>query len=172
MKSFMADAAPPAGAAEAGTAAKYATKAPLIAYCIIMGAVGGFVSVMQRLQRQDCTRLTRLIELTYGRYGIMLASVNGSVFAVLLYVLFATGVMQGDLFPKLFPVFVPEVAGVFPTGITFRHFLDLVRPQTVGDLALILVWSFVAGFAERLVPDALGRFAIAAPPSGPTPAKS
>ena len=32
------------------------------------------------------------------------------------------------------------------------------RPDSVADYAKLVIWMFLAGFAERLVPDTLTRF--------------
>ena len=53
----------------------------------------------------------------------------------MLYFIIASGFLTGDLFPTLSqPV-----------------------PAHLKDWAKLLLWSFVAGFAERLVPDTLDR---------------
>ncbi len=139
---------------------KYATRAPLLAFCIMMGALGGFISLMRRMQASDprvCVGVTRLIQLEHGRHTVILAPVTGAIFAVILFLMFAGGVLQGQFFPHIFPVDNENVAKAFPQGLTFRHFLDLVKPSRAEDVALVLLWSFMAGFAERLVPDALER---------------
>jgi hypothetical protein len=43
-------------------------------------------------------------------------------------------------------------------GVDLLKFLLATVPATSADFAKLMVWSFVAGFAERLVPDTLSRF--------------
>lgn len=43
-------------------------------------------------------------------------------------------------------------------GATFATFTDM-GPATGGDYAKVLVWAFIAGFFEQLVPDVLDRVA-------------
>ena len=40
---------------------------------------------------------------------------------------------------------------------TFWRFTDGTYPISGKDYALLIIWSFLAGFLERLVPDALNR---------------
>jgi hypothetical protein len=43
--------------------------------------------------------------------------------------------------------------------IDLATFLRSAGPATGADLAKLTVWSFIAGFAERFVPDVLSRLA-------------
>jgi hypothetical protein len=58
-----------------------------------------------------------------------------------LYVLFAAGRLRGALFP--------EIEGGLLSGFA--------TPAPGVDEAKLLAWSFVAGFAEKFVPDRLDR---------------
>jgi hypothetical protein len=44
-----------------------------------------------------------------------------------------------------------------PGGVYFNQFLKCSTPATGIDYALLIIWCFLAGFAERLVPDTLNR---------------
>jgi hypothetical protein len=91
------------------------------------------------------------MELEHGRYVVMSAPLFGAIFAVILYLLFVSGYVSGDLVPKFLP-------SADSTGaLRFREFMDRAQPLAVQDVGKVLIWSFLAGFAERLVPDALDR---------------
>lgn len=87
----------------------------------------------------------------------------GAVAAPVTYYAFASGLLQGPLFPDF-------------TGCqeTSSSSLILFACKTKGpvETAKLLVWVFVAGFFERFVPDVLeggGVRAARASQSGPTP---
>jgi hypothetical protein len=44
-----------------------------------------------------------------------------------------------------------------PSSVDFSTFVNETGPATGMDFALLLFWAFVAGFAERLVPDTIDR---------------
>ncbi len=116
----------------------------------VAGATGGIVSMLQRLQTvpQEQKRTDSVIQLQYGSTGLLLQSVlTGGIFATLLLLFFAGGILTGELFPQ-----VEGARNLF-------EWLKLI-PDQGRHLAKLLLWAFVAGFAERLVPDFLDRLAV------------
>ena len=191
---------------------------------MMAGIVGGCVSMLQRIQStpSDGDALFNLAALTSGWRGIMLAPVYGGIFAILLFVLFAGGVLNGAVFPTIVTPersradtpaaasadSVPTTPAVSPSSgqaataqespqltttstatpadstatpesprpksptptpspaaspssrsrvLTIDKFLRETGPASGVSYALLIVWSFLAGFAERLVPDTLNR---------------
>ena len=116
----------------------------------MIGALGGFVSMLQRLQSLPSggQRNENLIEMVYGRNSILSQSLlSGACFSLVLLFIFLGGLLRGGLFPDY-----PD-----QNGATFIHLLRTVSLDGT-QFAKLLVWSFIAGFAERFVPDFLDRF--------------
>ena len=110
----------------------------------------GAVSFERRLQSLPSRgeSLGDLVELSSGS-GLYLSPFTGGVFAIVLYVLFSTGLAEGIIFPKFNEL--ATAAG------TLSEFASRIHPGTTQDWAKLLIWSFIAGFAERFVPDTLDR---------------
>lgn len=193
----------------------------------LAGIVGGCVSMLQRIQAapSDGDALFNLAALTNGWRGILLSPLYGAIFASLLFVLFAGGILNGSVFPTIVtpsrgatqtaptatspaPAGVgqraglaspspgstpagpaapaadnknpnnpagaaatqPETAKPEPTTpppaaaatprpgvLQIKEFLIGTGPASGIAYALLIIWSFLAGFAERLVPDTLNR---------------
>ena len=192
------------------------------------GIVGGCVSMLQRIQSapSEGDALFNLAALTNGWRGLSLSPLYGGIFASLLFILFAAGLLQGSAFPKIetatgtlvekangeqtknqnpAPAATPGAtpstdtqasttntqatttdtqAGTTPTQRTtdtqrtaetqrsaetqrptetqrtilhVKDFLQGTGPRDGVSFALLMIWSFIAGFAERLVPDTLNR---------------
>ncbi len=125
---------------------------PLVPFAIVFvtGAIGGAVSFERRVQSLPSRgeSLGDLVELNEGT-GLYLSPITGGIFAIVLYLLFASGLVDGPIFPKLSGPTVP--AG------TLSEFASKIHPATTQDWGKLLAWSFVAGFAERFVPDTLDR---------------
>jgi hypothetical protein len=183
----------------------------------VVGAMGGFVSALQRIQSPptEGDSLYNLSLLFYGSSSVFVAPISGAIFAILLYLLFSAGILSGSFFPTIFtpqgnyatqvtPDEAPnanvsnsaldspptgnttssgnssQAGGELTTrntnttrgpkqtpsptpkpvpksGLNVFDFLADSGPPSGRDYALLIIWCFIAGFAERFVPDALDR---------------
>lgn len=118
------------------------------------GMGGGIVANYLRLRgltpmtvRADTSEAMRAIVQVYA--GPLVAG----VFGVLTYCLFMSGLLQGALFPK----FVGTEAEFNRHDIL--SFFVSMYPELNRDGILALVWAFVAGFSEKMIPNILDRLA-------------
>src|SRR5262245_43076709 len=215
---------------------------------VFAGMVGALVSMQQRSQAAPCDggSIHNFANLTHGGLGIFLSPISGGIFAALLYLMFASGLLKGTFFPQITTLNVPcpapstsatptptlptianagtptnagTAASAASNGDTDRtaaarpdktanagsaaatpdkaanaaatpdsaadqrrqqqppaqeqdaqqrqngssliallhEFLSQTGPCGGNNYALLVIWAFIAGFAERLVPDALNR---------------
>jgi hypothetical protein len=120
---------------------------------VIVGAIGGFVSVQQRIQSAPAEgdAIRGVLSLSDGWFSVYLSPLTGAISATVLYLLFAGGLLKGDLFPEIGAEKGPG------TALDFQTFLSMIEPRNSVAYAKLLIWGFIAGFAERLVPDTLNR---------------
>ncbi len=119
----------------------------LLALAGIAGATGGMMSVSQRVQTDtpESDAITNLWALSQAETAVFFAPVTGLIFALVLSLFFAGGVLSGSVFPDFSdPKYHSE------------WFMVLFNGKA---LAVWLLWAFVAGFCERMVPDALDALA-------------
>jgi hypothetical protein len=120
--------------------------AALLALAGIAGATGGMMSVIQRMHAStpESDPATDLWALSQAETAVFFAPVEGLIFAIVLSLCFAGGVLKGTIFPEL-------------TGPRESEwFLTLFNGK---NLAIWLLWAFIAGFLERLVPNTLDSLA-------------
>jgi len=122
--------------------------APMVPVVLGLGALGGLVGLQRRLKNLSMPDL-RLLASSW-RYPL-LAPLVGGVLALVLYALFISGLLGGELFPKMCPEFI------VPSGDA-RDQLLRCAPESVSAYAKLYFWSFLAGFSERFVVDIIGRF--------------
>lgn len=131
--------------------------ATTFAVIVASGMVGAVMSIFRRIQTTQTTPVSdpvvELSSLEHGKIGIWLSMFSGGVFAVVLYILFASGLFT---VPGVTPSF-SQAEAVHLSGFTLYFFADEVGPKNYQDFAKIVAWSFAAGFLERLVPDVLDR---------------
>jgi hypothetical protein len=169
-----------------------------LATVALAGIIGGCVSMLQRIQSapSEGDALFNLAALSNGWRGLSLSPLYGGIFASLLFVLFAAGILRGSVFPRIntpatiaaqialgetelqkpaeqgtnaagqtnvasnTPANPPRAAVVPPADSEILQIKDFIRQTGPADgvsYALLIIWSFIAGFAERLVPDTLNR---------------
>lgn len=121
---------------------------------LFIGALGGLLSVQQRYLsiKREGDPIENISEMMQGWARVFLPAITGALFALLLFMIFAGGLIKGELFPE-FINSKPEASGV-----SFKKLLEGAQPIGPPDYAKLIVWSFLAGFAERFVPDTLSRF--------------
>jgi hypothetical protein len=125
---------------------------------MVAGAGGAFVSSLRRLYsfqdifpRRKYVRLFQKMNFYVVAYSLVPAVV-GIIAAVMIYLLFAAGLLKGDLFPEF-------SCAEGKTCTDFHGFVSDWMPVNAPANAKAIVWGFIAGFSERFMPDILNRLA-------------
>lgn len=71
---------------------------------VVTGAMGGFVSALQRIQSppSEGDSLYNLSLLFHGSKSVFVSPISGSIFAILLYLMFTSGILTGAFFPAIY----------------------------------------------------------------------
>ena len=130
---------------------KFPPMAMVFGWVFYLGIVGGYISALRRLQNLDMAGdpLIAIYNIEASASALWLSPLLGAAFAMILSLLFIGGLVSGSVFPRF-----QEVTWKI---VTLRDWLCAVQPNGYKDYAVLLVWSFIAGFAERLVPDSLDK---------------
>jgi hypothetical protein len=115
---------------------------------LFVGFVGGFVGLQRRLKTLPAEDLTLLAN---SWVAIALSPIAGAILAELVYLLFISGLLAGDMFPK----FVRDQGSETAPGL--KAIFDVHCP-TAQDYAKVLFWSFVAGFSEKFATNIISQF--------------
>lgn len=129
--------------------------AAMVSGVLYFGIIGGFVSSQRRMQKlpTDTDPLISIFGLDSAGYFLWLSPLLGAIFAVVLMLMFVAGYLQGPVFPVFATVEHHQAAvGFFDVA---WHTL----PTSSAEYGKLYIWAFLAGFAERLVPDSLDRLA-------------
>ena len=118
--------------------------APLVAF--VCGVIGGFVGLQRRLKRMSDDDLMLLAN---SWVYVCLSPLVGGILAVITYILFISGLLAGDLFPK----FVAD-PGMSAKGLDKIFAIH----GEFADYGKMMFWCFIAGFSERFATDIISRF--------------
>lgn len=130
--------------------------------CLIVvsfsGIIGGFVSALKRMYafKDIFPKKDFCVWLKQANFYVICYStippLIGAIAAIILYVIFASGMLTGDLFPEFHCARGQDMCN------QFKDFVSDWQPETAKDYAKSIVWGFIAGFSERFVPDILNKF--------------
>lgn len=110
----------------------------------LFGVLGAYFSRVMSFQSKP--KLIGFEDVTnYRLWMLTLRALYGAIGAVVLYFFLRSGIISGHIFPNF--------AGS-GTAASNANFGELASKADFGKL---LVWSFIAGFSERLIPDTLER---------------
>lgn len=121
------------------------------------GMLGAYFSRMIAFQSNLATIKFNEVVSSYVGRMLRLRMLYGMIGALIFYLLVRSGVINGPLFPKVDAVTIAEnVPGSIGGGkAKVATTLTILMPSA--ELAKLLVWSFIAGFSERLVPETIAR---------------
>ncbi|AXK40918.1 hypothetical protein [Crenobacter cavernae] len=115
---------------------------PLLTF--IAGNVGGYVGIHRSLSG---LKDQEVVELSTSWLGLIVPSFVGGILACVLYTLFISGIIRGELFPNI----------VNDSGAAPEDFGAIFHQHADGPAAYakLLFWAFVAGFNQQYVVDVI-----------------
>ncbi|MDH5178036.1 MAG: hypothetical protein OEZ39_19070 [Gammaproteobacteria bacterium] len=126
---------------------------PFIVPVFLTGALGGLCNSYLRMKNVP-SAVNTMQDPVSNRLAILQAYISplvAGILGILLFSLFLTGMITGSLFP--------DFNGVNEKYHNMYEQFRQVAPKTYLDAAKSLVWSFIAGFSERLVPNIIDKMA-------------
>jgi hypothetical protein len=125
---------------------------PLVIFVALGGMLGAYFSALARLYNVDQLSIA-LITPTMSRLGggyllmySLVPPIIGAIAAIVLYVIFLAGLMGNG---GVFLVMACKDGKCDTLFAVLHHF----EPSEAQDYCKVLVWTFAAGFSERLVPN-------------------
>jgi hypothetical protein len=133
---------------------------------MFFGLLGAFTSIMRRM-RSDADQhggggessYKELTALAYGKIGITISLLFGMVFSLVLLLIFYGQLDKTVFSDAAAKLIFPDLPLTWPPGDDkcAGACLFSLNPESARQFGKLMVWSFLAGFAEQLVPDALNR---------------
>lgn len=124
-------------------------------FALMIGGIGACVSFFLRFPKLGKVELEFMVT---SWWSVVVPILIGLIMGGFIYIVFFAGILTGDggmgLFTSnLFPLFTsPQVSEGEPLNIKIAM---EIRPVSVQDFGKLLVWCFLAGYSERLVPNIL-----------------
>lgn len=128
---------------------------PILVLVALSGMLGAFFSALTRLYNVDQASIALISPVATklsGWHLLMYSFVPpmvGVIAAVVLYIGFVSGLVDGGVFPTM------TCKGVGKTCTDLLEVMNDYGPKLATDYGKALIWGFIAGFSERFVPDIL-----------------
>lgn len=121
---------------------------PLTMAIFLTGAGGGIISTYFRLKSLPPTQVE-----ANAIIQIYVTPIVAGLLGWICYAFFLTEMLQGPLFPNFTgkDIKYTDLSSVF-----------MIKPDQSLDAAKALLWAFVAGFSEKLIPNILDKLALQA----------
>lgn len=119
------------------------------------GLLGALFSRFLVLQRSEGTVPLDEAATYYGRNYITLRVLVGTVGAIIVYFFLASDLVGGDLAPNIRQLTYVPASSAPPPAHTYLGTVANMAMVPSKDMALLIVWAFLAGFSEQLVPNLL-----------------
>jgi hypothetical protein len=126
---------------------------------VFAGVLGGFVSALRRIYKNFDVFPIRYYQGLFKGFDFYVVfysaipALVGAICAALLYVAFTSGIVSGTLFPE----FNMDAEGsrqiAAGNEVKFSMYLSHFCPKGMSDYGKAIVWGFIAGFSEALVPN-------------------
>ena len=115
-----------------------------IVMMFIVGNLGGYAATHKNLSTYSDDEID---QLSKSWFGLILPPVIGGILSMVIYLLFVSHIISGELFPEIVndTKKIPENF----TAIFAQHAKD------PSDYAKLLFWGFVAGFNEKYVTNVI-----------------
>ena len=124
-------------------------------FALLIGGIGSCISFFLRFPKLGESELKFMAT---SWWSIVVPMLVGLIMGGFIYIVFFAGILTGDggkgLFTSnLFPLFTNPSLNT-DEALSLNHALD-IRPVSVQDFGKLLVWCFLSGYSERLVPNLL-----------------
>lgn len=139
------------GLATAMLAARFGRYSDVVIVVFLAGAVGAVVNNYYRLAKLSAADKAAAAQVDGKVLALQMyvSPLIAGILAFVLYGLCLSGLLAGALFPKFTNTDLPYK--------DFSSLLTTLAPEKNIDTAKAILWAFIAGFSERLIPNVLDR---------------
>lgn len=142
-----------AGFALALLVARLGGYSDLMLLVLLAGSTGAVINNYYRLAKLACADAASMAEMDNSVFTVQLyvSVLISGVLGIIMYGLCLSGLIAGDLFPAF--------KGVQADYASVTELMANVSPAGNIDAAKAVVWAFIAGFSEKLIPNLIDRMA-------------